>query len=111
MALASLRKKPLIEPEAAAWIQDCYAWALRSFGTDIFYDETLLVTPTTEHFPDQAGDPGEMASLLFARVKQYAGMDNLKRPLQPFFKKAIKETRTDQQALLSLREIEAPIKK
>ena len=36
---------------------------------------------------------------------------HLKRPLQPFFKKAIKETRTDQQALLSLREIEAPMKK
>lgn len=69
-------KKPLLDSETTQWLYDAYAWALECFGSDIFYDETILVTPTNKHFPDTVGNADEMASKVFDRVKQFSGMMN-----------------------------------
>jgi hypothetical protein len=69
-------KKSLLDPGTTQWLFDSYAWALKNFGTDIFYQDTILVTPTDEHFPDKIEDAEQMASKVFQRVKKYAGMEN-----------------------------------
>jgi hypothetical protein len=70
------RKNSLLDPGTTQWLFDSYAWALKNFGSDIFYQDTILVTPTEEHFPDKIEDAKEMASKVFQRVKKYAGMEN-----------------------------------
>jgi hypothetical protein len=64
----------LVGSEASSWILRTFGWALEQFGSDFFHQQTILVTPTRDHFPDQAKDPHETASLWFARVQAYAGM-------------------------------------
>jgi len=69
-------REPLVEPEALEWILSTFRWALEEFGAEAFYARTMLVTPTRDHFPDQAGDPLEQVALVFARIQRYAGMQN-----------------------------------
>jgi hypothetical protein len=70
------KRKPLLHSTASEWIFDAYEWALRNVGTDIFYGDTILVQPTSKHFPDRIDDIDRMAETLFERVKGFAGMQN-----------------------------------
>ncbi|MDH5572421.1 MAG: hypothetical protein OEY89_11695 [Gammaproteobacteria bacterium] len=70
-----LYSKSVVDDDTKKWIFDTYAWALKSFGSDIFYDDTVLVLPTNDYFPDNSSDPSELALLIFERVKKLAGMD------------------------------------
>jgi hypothetical protein len=67
-------RRPLLDETYAGWMFDVYAWALRNFDPVMFRDETLLVTPSNRHFPGRANSPEEMATLIFDRVVDYAGM-------------------------------------
>ena len=67
-------RRPLLDDAYAGWMFDVYAWALRNFDPVMFRDETLLVTPSNDHFPGRANSPGEMANLIFDQVVGYAGM-------------------------------------
>jgi len=69
-----LNRVPLLDEAYAGWMFDVYAWALRNFDPDMFRDETILVTPSNEHFPGRANSAEEMAKLIFDRVVAYAGM-------------------------------------
>ena len=68
--------KPLLDEETRQWLFDAYAWALSSFGSDFFYEDTILVTPTKEHFPTEVNSRGGMASSIFGQIVHYAGMQN-----------------------------------
>ena len=70
------QKKPLLDEDTILWMFDCYGWALRNFDSRVFYQETVLVTPSNEHFPGRADHAGEMASLIFGRVQHFAGLDH-----------------------------------
>lgn len=67
--------KPVVDEASREWLFESYAWALRNFGSDIFYEDTILVTPTNEHFPGRFTDPDSMVRDIFARVKKFAGME------------------------------------
>jgi hypothetical protein len=82
MVFGLFSKKSLLDPSTTQWVFDSFGWALNNFGSDIFYEDTILVTPTNEHFPDQIEDAEEMASKVFQRVKKYAGMENWECELQ-----------------------------
>ena len=71
-----LSHEPLLEEDAVQWIFASYAWALRNFDATVFYDETILVTPSSEHFPGRESSVQGMASLIFERVRAYAGMQH-----------------------------------
>lgn len=71
-----LDRAPLLDETYAGWIFDVYAWALRNFDPVMFRDETMLVTPSNQHFPGRAGNSEEMANLIFNRVVAYAGMQH-----------------------------------
>ena len=74
MLLGLFDRRPLLDETYAGWIFDVYAWALRNFDPVMFRDETVLVTPTNQHFPGRANNADEMANLIFDRVVAYAGM-------------------------------------
>ena len=83
MLFGLLDREPLLDETYAGWILDVYAWALRNFDPVMFRDETLLVTPSNEHFPGRANSPEEMARLIFERVVTYAGMRHWPLKLLP----------------------------
>lgn len=77
--------RELLPESTSQWLFDTFAWALRNFGTDIFYEDTLLITPTDTYFPDNVGQATStnIAETIFQRVKRYAGMDSWSCKLQP----------------------------
>ena len=68
--------KPLLDEETTQWLFDTYAWALNCFGSDFFYEDTILVTPTREHFPTEVNSRSGMANTIFEQMVRYAGMQN-----------------------------------
>lgn len=82
--LSSLfHRTPVLDPAYAGWIFDVYAWALRNFDAVMFRDETVLVTPTNQHFPGRADNPDAMAQLIFDQVVGYAGLQHWPLRLLP----------------------------
>lgn len=71
-----LNKSPLLDEVASQWLFDAYRWALRHFDARVFFDETLLVTPTNAHFPGRENSVEGMATLIFQRVQAYAGVSH-----------------------------------
>lgn len=69
------RSKPVLDENSTEWLFHAYAWALGNFGSKIFHQDTILVTPTNRHFPDKSFDTQEeKISAAFGRVRDYAGM-------------------------------------
>ena len=76
-------RQPLLDEDYAGWMFDVYAWAMRNFDPLMFRDETLLVTPSNQHFPGRAKSHEEMANMIFERVLAYAGMAHWPLKLLP----------------------------
>lgn len=74
MLFGLLGRKPVLDEVTVQWMQDTFAWALRNFDAQVFFGETILVTPSNEHFPGRENTPQGMANLIFGRVKDYAGL-------------------------------------
>jgi hypothetical protein len=73
--LGLFRSKPVLDEDSTEWLFNAYAWALRNFGSKVFHQDTILVTPTDQHFPDKSFDtPEERIAVAFGRVRDYAGM-------------------------------------
>ena len=83
MPFRLLDRRPLLDDAYAGWMFDVYAWALRNFDPGMFRDETLLVTPSNDHFPGRANSPEEMANLIFNQVVGHAGMKHWPLKLLP----------------------------
>ncbi|MCB1772588.1 MAG: hypothetical protein KDI88_03145 [Gammaproteobacteria bacterium] len=71
-----LDSRPLLEDTYADWMFAVFGWALRHFDPVMFREETVLVTPSNEHFPGRASSTGEMANLIFSQVVGFAGMQH-----------------------------------
>lgn len=72
--LGLFKSRPLLDEETAHWMFDVYGWALHNFDAGVFYDETILVTPSNTHFPGRENSAQGMAELIFEKVKEYAGL-------------------------------------
>ncbi len=83
MLFGLMDRRPLLDEAYAGWMFDVYDWALRNFDPAMFRDETVLVTPSNQHFPGRASSPEEMANLIFERVVTYAGMAHWPLQLLP----------------------------
>lgn len=68
------KSKPLLSEEDAYFQIECYKWLLRHFGGDAFYQDTLLVRPTTDFFPTKVDSEQAAAEATFESVKKYAGL-------------------------------------
>jgi hypothetical protein len=83
MLFGLLDRQPVLDETYAHWMFDVYAWGLRNFDPVMFRDETVLVTPSNEHFPGRASSVDEMARLIFDRVVAFAGMQHWPLKLVP----------------------------
>ena len=70
------KKQPLLDEEIILWLFDTYAWALKNFDADVFFNETVLVKPTNEYFGGEENSADGMANLIFKRVQEYAGVSH-----------------------------------
>lgn len=68
------KNQPALDEESVQWLFDTYAWALRNFDAEIFFDQTVLVVPSNRYFPGNAETKDEMAHLIFNKVKEYAAV-------------------------------------
>lgn len=66
----------MIDSASRDWLIDAFAWALRNADAKVFYQQTQLILPTPEFFPDRSQSAGEMASQVLSRVVSYAHMNN-----------------------------------
>lgn len=71
-----VRSQDLVADEDAGWLFETFAWSLKHFGRDVFFDETILVVPDNAHFPGRADSVAGMAGLVFGHVRRYAGMEH-----------------------------------
>ena len=69
-----LQKRQLLDDDSVQWLFESFAWALRNFDADVFYNETVLVIPSNDFFPGRENSVHGMASLIFEQVKGYAGL-------------------------------------
>jgi len=69
-----LKPKTCLDQETTLWLFDTFAWALRNLDARVFYDETILVTPSNQHFPGTENSAHGMANLIFSQVKEHAGL-------------------------------------
>ena len=69
-----LKPKACLDEETTLWLFDTFAWALRNLDARVFYDETILVTPSNQHFPGTENSVHGMANLIFSQVKEHAGL-------------------------------------
>lgn len=58
------------------WVFDTYAWALETFGTDLFYQHTELVLPNDQFFPDNLKEVDDVAERIFTAVRKHGGMED-----------------------------------
>jgi hypothetical protein len=66
------RPREVLDEASIAWQFELFSWALREFDSALFFQSTLLVTPTNEHFPGRVDSVEGMANLILEQVKQYA---------------------------------------
>ncbi len=76
-------RRPILGDTSTEWLFNTYAWALQNFDARVFFHETILVTPTNDHFPGRADSVHGMASLIFDQVRSYAGVTHWPCRLAP----------------------------
>lgn len=70
------KPKPLLHESDIQWLLEGYAWALRNFGSDEFYNQSRLLEPSDNCFPGRADSADSMAELTFNHVRRYAGLEH-----------------------------------
>ncbi len=68
------KSKNVLDEGSTQWILDTYAWALSHLNGEQFLQQTQLVLPNNQFFPDQADSPDEKAQLILQRIQGYCGM-------------------------------------
>jgi len=76
MIFGLLGRKPVLDEVTVQWMQDTFDWARRNFDARVFDEETILVTPSNEHFPGRSDTPQRMAEMILQQVKRHAGLEH-----------------------------------
>ena len=69
-------KEPVLPAETSDWLWQNFAWAMRNFDADVFYNDSILVLPTNKYFAGTMHNHDEMAQSVFENVRKYAGMSH-----------------------------------
>ncbi|RZM81518.1 hypothetical protein C3B51_08715 [Pseudoalteromonas rubra] len=81
--LAIFKSKPLLDEAQAQQLIALFGWAVEHFDVDFFLKHTRIVEPTVQDFPDQVSSVEQMAHIVFARVRDYAGLQHWPIALLP----------------------------
>ncbi|CCQ11450.1 putative orphan protein [Pseudoalteromonas luteoviolacea B = ATCC 29581] len=74
--LAWFKPKPLVDEDELAFIVDTFVWAATHLDGKHFLQYSKIVTPSREDFPDTVNSIESMASSVFKRVVDFAGMSH-----------------------------------
>lgn len=66
----------LVDAETAAWVEDGFAWLIRTYDAKIYFTETMLILPTREFFKAPRGSSHEAALTLFDQVRAHIGLSD-----------------------------------
>ena len=66
--------KPPLDEASIEWLFETFGWCLHHFDTDLFYQQSQLITPSNEHFPGRADSPEAMAKMIFSQIQNHALM-------------------------------------
>ena len=67
---------PLLEHHEQQWLIDTFIWAVENFDAEFFTKHTQVILPNGTYFPDSVSSVEQMATTVFKRVVEYAGMDS-----------------------------------
>ncbi len=73
--LGFFKSKPLLKEEDYIFQIETYKWLLKHFGESAFYEETQLVLPNKEFFPEKYESVEDAANGTFKKVKKFAGLE------------------------------------
>ena len=76
MLLSLFKQQPCLDDSTTLWILDTYQWAIEQFDLDEFRNNSQLILPTKDFFPDKVASIEEMAQSVFDKTLSYAGMKN-----------------------------------
>lgn len=69
-----LKPSPLLDANEQQWLLDTFLWAYEHFDGDYFLNHSPLVLPTNEFFAGRSTSVAQMATQVFAQVKEHAGL-------------------------------------
>lgn len=72
--LGLFTKQPPLPETSIEWLFDAFEWSLVNFGSDVFFDETQLVSPSDKDFPAAENGVESVAQSILDRVTQHAGV-------------------------------------
>jgi len=72
--LSLFKAKPLVSKQEESWLIDAFIWACDNFDGQYFLEQTQVIEPTGQFFPDQVSSVEQMAQTVFKRVRDYAGL-------------------------------------
>lgn len=72
--LSLFKSKPLLEEDNAEVLLSLFIWTVENFDSNYILNNTRIVEPTSQFFPERVSSIDEMAQTVFTRVKDYAGM-------------------------------------
>lgn len=68
------KSKPLLDDASRTWLEDCFTWAIDNFDGDFFKEHSQLILPSNQFYPGRVASVHEMASSIFEKTRQYAGL-------------------------------------
>ncbi|WP_404341196.1 hypothetical protein [Pseudoalteromonas mariniglutinosa] len=72
--LTLFKTAPLLDEQEQQWLIDTFVWAVEHFDSDYFLKHSQIVLPDQQFFPDSVSSIEDMASKVYQRVLDYAGM-------------------------------------
>lgn len=66
----------IVDLDTAAWVEEGFAWLIRTYGAETYFVETTLILPTREFFKAPGGVGHEAAQAVFDEVREHMGMSD-----------------------------------
>jgi hypothetical protein len=81
--LSLFKKAQVVDEQTSRTLQQSFQWVLDNFNQDYFHNNTELVHPTREYFPDRVDNELAMAQALCERIQKYTGLEHWPFTLVP----------------------------
>ena len=59
--LALFKSAPLVDEQEQQWLIDTFMWAVEHFDSDYFLNQTQIILPNSQFFPDSVSSIEDMA--------------------------------------------------
>jgi len=66
----------LVDADTATWVEEGFAWLIRTYDAKVYFNETKLILPTSDFFKAPKGSSHDAAQVLFDQVRAHMGMSD-----------------------------------